>query len=169
MLFSGHAIFNNFMVMESLLHNPIVHTFVHILRNKSRIHHDFKSPLASTPINKYGAFTVADKQGDQAKHNSCNPFYIGTNIPACVLWMLHFRSPQRMHLFLLCGLLIHCKSVSLLIVNYETNTYIIGLLGGIEGHYNGPYRVSRRAHNRWFVAYTLIKNPSLRKAQDECY
>ena len=85
MLFSGHAIFNNFMLMESLLHNPIVHTFVHILRKKSRIHHDFKSPLASTPINEYGAFTVADKQGDQAKHNSCNPFYIGTNTCMCVV------------------------------------------------------------------------------------
>uniref|UniRef100_A0A1X7UTL1 Uncharacterized protein n=1 Tax=Amphimedon queenslandica TaxID=400682 RepID=A0A1X7UTL1_AMPQE len=28
---------------------------------------------------------------------------------------------------------------------------------------SSPHRVSRKAYNRWFVAYTLIKNPSLRK------
>ena len=28
--------FKNFMLMEYLLHNPIVHTFVHILSDKSR-------------------------------------------------------------------------------------------------------------------------------------
>ena len=42
--------FKNFMLMEYLLHNPIVHTFVHILSDKSRSR-GFKNL-------SYGTYTV---------------------------------------------------------------------------------------------------------------
>ena len=49
---------------------------------------------------------------------------------------------------------------SSIIIIISLTTFIIFIIG---------YRFSQKARNRWFVAYTLMKNPSLRQLKSNNY